>query len=235
MPEAGLDLSVRRRRSRGRRVRRTIVVVLVALVVVAGVWVVGFSSVLGLSQVRVDGTSLVSADDVIAAAAVPSGTPLIRINPGDVASRVTTALPEVAAATVSRHLPGTLVIHVTERSAVFQVLDGGVYHWISADGTDFHSSPDAQPVPAVLASLSDQQLLADVATVVASLPADLPPVASIAAGTRDSITLSLGDGRQVVWGSADQSALKAQVIMPLLNVPGKVYDVSAPSNPAVHP
>ena len=234
--EAGVVLSVRRQQARRRRVRRVVVAGLVALAVLAAVWIVGFSTVLGVRDVQVDGASLVTASDVQTAAAVPSGTPLIRVDQNAVASRVVAALPEVATVTVSRHWPGTVVIHVTERSTVFQVLDGGVYHWISADGIDFHTSQASQSVPTAAVGLDDQQLLADLATVVASLPADLAsPVVSVTAETRDSITLTLDDGRQVVWGSADQSALKAQVIVPLLNVPGKVYDVSAPSNPAVRP
>ena len=49
-----------------------------------------------------------------------------------------------------------------------------------------------------------------------------------------SQTLTKGrDNARVVWGSADQSALKAQVIVPLLQQKGTVYDVSAPSNPTV--
>jgi len=211
---------------------------LAALVVVVAaglVWLVGFSSVLGVNRVQVTGASLVGADQVTAAAAVTPGTPLARVDSKALAARVTAAIPEVASVTVSRHWPNTLVIHVTERAIVYQIQLGGVYQWVDATGTVFHSSDDAQPVPVALIDTSDQQLMADVAAVVSALPADLlPHVQSVSAVTRDSITLSLDDGRQVVWGSADQSALKAQVLAPLLNVPGTVYNVSAPDNPAVH-
>jgi len=229
-----VSFQIRRRQSRRRRARRTLLAILVALVAVGLVWLVGFSTVLGVNRVQVTGANLVSADQVTAAAQVASGTPLARVNGKALADRVTAAIPEVASVTVSRHWPSTLVIHVNERAIVYQVQAGGAYQWVDATGKVFHTSPDAQPVPVVTVDATDQQLLDDVATVVTALPADLTPlVVSISAATRDSITLSLNDGRQIVWGSADQSSLKAQVIVPLLKISGTVYDVSAPANPAV--
>jgi len=229
------SFQIRRRQSRRRRARQTLIAVLIVLVAAGLVWLVGFSSVLGVNRVQVTGVTIVSADQVTAAAQVVSGTPLARVNSRALAGRVTDAIPEVASVTVSRHWPNTLVIHVTERVVVYQVLMGGTYQWVDATGTVFHSSDDPQSVPQATLDLTDQQLVADVATVVTALPADLlPHVSSITAATLDSITLSLDDDRQINWGSADQSDLKAQVIDPLLNVPGTVYDVSAPANPAVH-
>jgi len=229
------SFQIRRKQSRRRRLRQGLLAVLIALVVVGLVWLVAFSSVLGVNRVQVDGTSLVTADQVTAAAQVVSGTPLARVDGKAIAARVTAAIPEVASVTVSRHWPNTLVIHVKERVIVYQVQAGGSFQWVDATGTVFHSSPDKQPVPVVTVDATDQQLVAGVATVVTALPADLlPDVTSIDAATRDSITLKLNDGRQVIWGSADQSDLKAQVIGPLLKVSGKVYNVSAPANPSVH-
>jgi cell division protein FtsQ len=51
--------------------------------------------------------------------------------------------------------------------------------------------------------------------------------------TVDQISLALTGGKTVVWGSADQSELKAEVIGPLLKQPGSVYDVSAPGQPTI--
>jgi len=235
MTDAGPSaLQVRRRLTNRRRVRRRGIVVLVALLALLAAWVVVFSPVLSVRQVKVDGASIVSADDVQTAAAVPIGRPMAQVHQSDVASRITNALPAVLSATVSRQWPSTLVIHVTERTIAYQVASGGGFGWVSDDGVVFNVTPDSQAVPLVDVATGDPKLLTDVATVVKAIPAGLMPnVQSMSAATRDSITLQLDDGRQVVWGSADQSALKAQVIVPLLNVPGTVYDVSSPSTPAV--
>jgi len=47
----------------------------------------------------------------------------------------------------------------------------------------------------------------------------------------DQIQVQLSDGDTVVWGSAEQSQLKAQVLSVLLSQEASVYDVSAPHAP----
>jgi cell division protein FtsQ len=72
----------------------------------------------------------------------------------------------------------------------------------------------------------------DVATVVTALPKVLRDRAVlISAETPDSIVIELSGGAEVVWGSAESSAQKAQVIVALLSVKASVYDVSSPSHP----
>lgn len=57
----------------------------------------------------------------------------------------------------------------------------------------------------------------------------------LGAQTADSVTFSLREGPRVEWGSADDSALKAQVLTVLLDSgqapAGTVVDVSAPTLP----
>ncbi len=49
--------------------------------------------------------------------------------------------------------------------------------------------------------------------------------------TVDQITLVLRDGRQVLWGSAEESDAKARVLVALLKEPAASYDVSVPGQP----
>ena len=53
--------------------------------------------------------------------------------------------------------------------------------------------------------------------------------------TADQILLELRDGREVTWGSADQSDEKAEVLLNLLEArpEAQAYDVSVPSLPTV--
>jgi cell division protein FtsQ len=55
----------------------------------------------------------------------------------------------------------------------------------------------------------------------------------IQAASRDTIVIALDQNTQIIWGSAEESELKAQVIVALLQVEGSVYDVSAPGFPTV--
>jgi cell division protein FtsQ len=109
-------------------------------------------------------------------------------------------------------------------------------YWIADDeGVIFNSAADA-PKGLMVAQVTgdDPRLVRDLGTVLSALPADLHDrVKQVRADSPDSITLQLDAGVRVIWGSADQSALKAQVIVPLMQQKGTTYDVSAPSNPTV--
>jgi cell division protein FtsQ len=81
-----------------------------------------------------------------------------------------------------------------------------------------------------------QDALREAAAVVASLPADLArKVDHVEVATVDQISLVLRDERTVLWGSADESELKAEVLGPLLSRPGQTYDVSVPGQATVRP
>ena len=58
-------------------------------------------------------------------------------------------------------------------------------------------------------------------------------IGRIGAPSVASITLTLLDGRVVVWGGTDRTAEKAQKLAALLTQPGHVYDVSSPDLPTV--
>ena len=71
----------------------------------AGVgWALLGNRVFVVRSVTVTGTHLVSAAQVIAAADVPLGTPLLRVDAGAVTRRVE-AIPQVASATVTEDWP----------------------------------------------------------------------------------------------------------------------------------
>ena len=91
--------------------------------------------------------------------------------------------------------------------------------------------PDGLPEALVVGARRDVTIRS-VVTVSAALPIALrAQVQSISAGSPDSITLNLGSGVKVVWGSSDDSARKAEVLSVLMKRQAKVYDVSAPDLP----
>ena len=75
--------------------------------------------------------------------------------------------------------------------------------------------------------------LKEAAKVIAALPPDLTLIVDhVQVTSVDQISLVLKDGRTVVWGSADESDTKAEVLATLLaTVQAQVYDVSVPSKP----
>lgn len=229
------------RRSRRRRLLLVITVpLLILILIVAGIWVVGFSSWLAVSHVQVKGmaakkaTTSVTESAVVRRAAVPVGAPLARLDIDAVQQRVA-GMRELESAQVSRDWPHTVRIDVTVRTPAYAVKQGNGYLLVDRHGVGYQTiaGPPAD-LPRAAASSSEPQLLKSLATVVAALPTSLQhKVGTIEAPTRDSIQLKLKNGDVVLWGSEDQSALKAKVVAALLKQHGSHYDVSAPGNPAV--
>ena len=215
---------------------RGLLLALLAGAFLAGVvWAVFFSSTLAVSRVEVVGADVLGAGQVRRAAAVPLGEPLATVPLDAVAARVESLAP-VGTVEVTRSWPDTVRITLDEREAVAVVERGGEIRGLDAQGVLFRTfpvPPSGLPVVRVAASTRGEAL-AEAAEVVDSLPADLAArVDYIAVGTVDSIRLRLRNGREIFWGSADDSAEKAAVVEVLLRQDASVYDVSAPGQPTI--
>ncbi len=234
-PEETVLLDWRRRRNRRRLLLRLGIPLLVLLLAAAGIWVVGFSAVLDVRSVRTTGLTALDRGQVLRAAAVPDGAPLARVDLTAVHDRVA-ALRPVDSVTVERHWPHTVQIDVVERTAVYAVPQTPTgFLLVDRYGVAYRTVSDAPPaLPRAAIDPSQTQLLQPLATVAGALPPSLrSKVDRIEADSLDAIVLRLHNGRTVVWGSADRSALKSRVLTALLKVHGSHYDVSAPGNPAV--
>lgn len=231
--DAAARITLRRRRDRRRRWLWIGIAALVLALVAGASWLVLGSDVLGVRRVEVTGNTIVNADDVRRLAEVPPGTPLARVDLDAVATRVA-GLPPVKTVTVARVWPQTITIQVVERTPLFAIETAGGY-WIADDqGVVFRSAAASDDLMVASTPQGDPRLIKDLATVLGALPNGLRSrVKQVSADTVDSIVLHLSGTTRVVWGSADQSDLKAQVIVPLLKQPGSVFDVSAPANPVV--
>ena len=215
---------------------KTVVVALLAIVAAVGLGLIlYFTPLMAARDVLVIGTGAVTQQDVLTAARVRPGTPLLQINTDEVADRVAT-IRRVASARVQREYPSTLRITITERIpvAVKDFPDGP--HLFDRDGVDFATGP---PPPALPYLDVDNPGPADPATkaaleVLTSLrPEVATQVGRVAAPSVASITLTLTDGRVVVWGTNDRTEEKAEKLGALLTQPGHTYDVSSPDLPTV--
>ena len=204
------------------------------LVVVLGVgiWLALFSPVFAARQVVVDGTELLTPEQVTEAAAVELDVPLLRQDTEAIAQRVRDLGP-VLDVEVHGDLPDTVRIDVTERELVYQLVRDEGVSWVDRDGVVFNTTPKPTAgVVQVKSAGADDRLRRDIATVVANIPDDLrPQVSLLTAEAVDRIGFTLSDDREIVWGSAEESQLKGDVLAALLDVEAKVYDVSAPRHP----
>ncbi len=114
-------------------VRKAIVVGLVGLVVAAGLGTT-MSPIFRLDNLRVTGTSHLSARQVIAAAGLAMGANVFWLDTGGVERRLE-SLNWVASARVTKTLPGTVTIAIHERSPVGAVDRSGAFDLVAGDGT----------------------------------------------------------------------------------------------------
>ncbi len=180
-----------------------------------------FSSVLAVSSVEVRGNHTVPQATVLRSAAVPTGTPLARVDTGAIADRVR-QINAVADVRVSRSWPDRVVLTVTERAAVVAVTIGERFELVDAAGVSFRITdrrPDGLPQAKVSGPRRDVTLRSVVA-VSAALPDQLRGrVRLISAASPDSISLDLDSGVKVVWGSAERSDRKVEVLRALMRRP----------------
>nr|WP_308214532.1 FtsQ-type POTRA domain-containing protein [Mycolicibacterium doricum] len=194
-----------------------------------------FTPIMSVRDIVVVGVQAVPREEVLAAAAVVSGTPLLQVDTDAVAERVATIRP-VASARVQREYPSSLRITVVERVPVVvkDYPDGP--HLFDRDGVDFATAPPPPNLPYLETATpgpNDPATEAALQVMLALPPEVAGQVGRIAAPSVASITLTLVDGRVVVWGTTDRTDEKALKLAALLTQPGRAYDVSSPDLPTV--
>lgn len=217
--------------------KRPYVLLAVILVVLALVWLIMFSSVLGVKRVGVNGASVVSVADVRAAAGIKADAPLATLDTDTVKSKVE-AISAVASASVSRSWPNGVVITIHERQPIAVVEVNGEKWAVDITGKPY--LPEANlaggTANGLLPLTVDKPGTGDPATrmavkVIASLPSALyKQVSSVTAKTGADVTLQLKDGRSIIWGSNDKAKEKATMIDKLLKHDGTEFDISSPQS-----
>jgi cell division protein FtsQ len=209
--------------------------VVVAIVGVGLGLVLYFTPAMSARNIVVTGIGTVTREEVLDAARVRPGTPLLQVNTNQVAERVA-AIRRVASARVQRQYPSALRITIVERVplVVKDFADGP--HLFDRDGVDFETGPPPPALPYIDVAdpgPSDPATKAALQVLTALRPEVAGQVGRIAAPSVASITLTLSDGRVVIWGTTDRTEEKAEKLAALLTQPGKTYDVSSPDLPTV--
>jgi len=200
--------------------------------------------VLVVRSVVVNGTHLVPAGQVRAAAGIPLGEPLLRVNTAAAARRVE-AITQVRSARVSKSWPDRILITVQERTPVLAVAGpgaagstsaaGGGYNLIDASGVIVRT---AQAKPRGMAvfwssvpvtALQGSPSVAAAAAVLREVPASIGrSVVVVSASSPQNVTLGLSDGITIVWGSTARATAKAAELSALMRTHEHYYDVSSP-------
>ena len=223
-----------------------------AIIAVLYVVLVFFSPLLATQKITVHGASLLETTQVEQKLEPLRGVPLTRIDEKKVRELIGQD-NVIRSVQVESRPPHELVVTLKERTAVAVVKQGDTYHTVDSDGVSLLESttqPDTS-VPLVRFSGDDPKTSVEfrtISTALSAMPSELlAQVKEAGATSTSSITLTLRDNTTVQWGTAEESELKAKVLLSLRQAIAKraqeesssgaqtqkvtVYDVSAPRVP----
>ncbi|MGB3302960.1 cell division protein FtsQ/DivIB [Gordonia sp. (in: high G+C Gram-positive bacteria)] len=228
----------------GFRSRWRLVAALVALIAVVGGLVAAayFTPLISARNVEVTGATTVPSQEVLAAAQVTMGQPLLQVDTAAIAERVA-LLPAVESVHVVRNYPSTLTIAVTERTPVVTVPNQGKIGVMDRLGVVYLTFESAKALPKQFRGLPELQMddpgpanptTLAVLAVVRELPAWLgSKVVTVSADSPSDVTLKLRSGKTVKWGDAERTNDKAEAFRHLVMVDGTEYNVSSPEYASV--
>lgn len=213
-----------------------------AIVAVLGglAYLIGWSAAFGVKQENIDiegAQSGLQQDQVVATLQPYVGTPLIRVPVGEAADELRD-LPFVSEASVSRAWPTGLTVLIEERLPAMVVPQADGYQVVGADGVVIETVPEpVAGLPTIVVASTDpenRQAQAAEAFGIWVIIEDIlgDRVASINADGSD-FTVYLTGGEEIIWGTSDDSLLKARIAEILLSERGATtYDVSYPPRPS---
>ncbi|MFB2583663.1 FtsQ-type POTRA domain-containing protein [Herbiconiux liukaitaii] len=227
-------------RSRRRRLAWMVAGASVAGLVIV-VLLAAYSPLLAVRSIAVEGAQRLDAAAVSTALDDQLGRPLALVDYGSI-ERELAAFPYIESYSVEARPPDTLAVRVVERRPVAQVQTATGFDLIDAAGVTVQQWPD-RITGFPLMDLTGTQIgspgFEAAAAVLMSLPDDLlASIDRISGTTPDSVTFVFaGVGQSVVWGSEEESELKARLLTRLIatqdpNAPVQ-YDVSSPQSPVV--
>jgi cell division protein FtsQ len=195
-----------------------------------------YSPLFAVEQIRIVGSQQLDTLAVEAALKDQLGTPLPLIDESAVKAVLVT-FPIVESYSLEARPPHELVVRIVERTPIGLIQTRAGYTLVDAAGVALSTTetPAAgRPLVTVPGGTGSPAFEA-IGQVMRSLPDSIATqVTAVAAATPDDVTLTLGGANaQVVWGSAEDSAMKALVLekamiaRPPASV--SVYDVSSPS------
>lgn len=228
---------------RGRK-RLAAIATITAAVVAAVIVGLTRSPLVHARTIRVHGASHLTRSDVLRMAQIAVGVNVFMLDAG-AAERRLEADPWVAEATISKHLPSTLVVDIQERSPVAVIESTGLLRLVSGDGTLLDAAGPGISLPLIAsaeATVPEPSPVAvhDAARAVAAMPPVLRrQVAQVSILADGTLRVDLRSGAPVSYGPAVDLVAKAEALQALLRwasargTPIASADVRVPSAPTV--
>lgn len=210
-----LRSEIRRFTQRSRR-RRIIWLSAIGAVVllIGGSLAAAYSPLFAVQKITVLGATTLDPAAVESALDAQLGTPLALVDTSKVKAALL-AFPLIETYALEARPPHDLTVRIVERTPVGVIRSDAGYTLVDAAGVVLSTTtdqPEGQPLLEITGG-TDSRAFESAGLVVRSLPADVrAALTGVRASTADDVTLTLSSGLTVIWGSADESALKGIVL-----------------------
>lgn len=191
-----------------------------------------YSPLFAVEKITVAGATTLDPAAVEAALADQLGTPLALVDTSEVKAALL-GFPLIETYALEARPPHDLTVRIVERTPVGVIRSNAGYTLVDAAGVALATTSD-KPAGQPLIEVSggpDSAAFESAGLVVRSLPADVrATLTGVSATTADDVTLTLSTGMTVVWGSADESGLKALALAAAMvkNPDAASIDVTSP-------
>ena len=210
------------------------------VILILGTLGAAYSPLFAVNQITVIGANRLDASEVQTALADEVGTPLPLVDESAVKA-VLVGFPLIESYSLEARPPHELVVRVIERTPIGYIESRAGFTLVDAAGVALstESAPGSDAPVLTVTGGVDSDAFEAIGHVMRSLPENIAlQVTAVSASTPDDVTLTLGGSNaSVVWGSADDSAMKALVLETAMAArpPAEVsvYDVSSPSTVVV--
>jgi cell division protein FtsQ len=228
-------------RARRRALMPWAVVASVLVVLGAGAIGLTYTPMFHAKTITVSGERRFSEPQILKMAGIGPGTDVFHVDLGSVERRLERN-PWIAAAVVTRHLPSTISVVISERRAVALARSAdGTLTYLALDGHVLAPARGTPRLPVVKTALdvsTDASAAATGAAVAQALPpALLPDVATISIGADGSVVLEMRSGVTATYGDGSQAELKGEALKAIVDYAANngralhSVDVSVPGAP----
>lgn len=213
------------------------IIALVVTAVISVVLILGavswFVPIFKVESVEIIGATRTDTEQAQELSGINQGDNFLRIDATQ-AARAIADMPWVSSVTVNRTFPSTVEIELAEReAAVFVKRDDGD-HVIDTEGLPIIiGTPPFGTVEITGTSEDDPDVLPAAIEVINAITDYKPElkeqIATIDAPDRFDILLKLTDGREIYWGSSENSHDKAVALSTVIKREGQEWNISSPS------
>ncbi|WP_435745709.1 FtsQ-type POTRA domain-containing protein [Microbacterium sp. PMB16] len=218
-------------RSRRRRIIWWSVAGAVVLLI-GGSVAAAYSPLFAVEKITVAGATTLDPATIEAALEDQLGTPLALVDTSEVKAALL-AFPLIETYALEAKPPHDLTVRIIERTPVGVIRSGAGYTLVDAAGVALATTSDqpaGQPVIDVEGG-AESDAFESAGLVIRSLPENVRTrLTGVSATTVDDVTLTLNSGLTIVWGSAEDSGLKALTLSTAMraNPDAATIDVTSP-------